>query len=85
MPAAGKNVAYDWPSVANGALAAILRFLFPTAPREQLAALAALEERLADDLRPGVPPGISSRSVARGREVAAALFEWSKNDGGHDG
>jgi hypothetical protein len=27
-PAAGKNVAYDWPSVANGGLAAILRFLW---------------------------------------------------------
>jgi hypothetical protein len=85
LPTVGKNIAYDWPSVANAALAAILRFLFPTAPREQLAALAALEERLADDLRPGVPPGISSRSVARGQDVAAALFEWSKSDGGHEG
>ena len=60
----GKNTAYHWPSVANAALASILRFLFPIAPREQLAALAALEERLADDLRPRVPGSSRARSSA---------------------
>ena len=85
LSAAGKNAAYHWPSVANAALASILRFLFPTSPPERLAALAALEERLADDLRPGVPSGIFARSIKRGREVATALFESSKSDGGHAG
>ena len=84
LSAAGKNAAYHWPSVANAALARSC-VLFPTAPREQLAALAALEERLADNLRSGAPSGIFARSVKRGREVATALFEWSKSDGGHEG
>ena len=84
-PAAGKNAAYDWPAVANSALASIFRRLFATAPAAQLAAAAALEERLEDRFRAGLPPGLFGRSVRRGQEVAAAVFDWSKADGGHEG
>jgi PAP2 superfamily len=84
VPHAGANAAYHWPTVGNAALAAILRFLFPTAPGEQLTAVGALEERLANDLRLGVPRGVFTRSVRRGQEVAAAVSEWSTGDGGHE-
>jgi membrane-associated phospholipid phosphatase len=82
VPAAGKNRAYDWPAVANAALAAILRGLFP---QPQAGAISALETRFEDRLRPTLPPGVFTRSVERGRAVAAAIFEWSKEDGGHEG
>jgi PAP2 superfamily protein len=85
VPSAGKNQSYVWPSVANAALASILRSLFPTAPAGHLAAVDALENRFADRFRRGVPPGVDARSVARGRDVAAAVFDWSKTDGGHEG
>jgi hypothetical protein len=45
----------------------------------------ALEARLEERLRPGLPPGVFTRSLERGRHVAAAVFEWSKSDGGHEG
>jgi hypothetical protein len=80
--AAGRNRAYDWPTVANAALASVLRGLFPDA---QAAAVNALEARFQERLRPALPPGVFNRSVDRGREVAAALTEWSKGDGGHEG
>jgi hypothetical protein len=83
VPADGKNASYHWPSVANSALAAILRRLFPTAPSASLAAVDALERHFAD--RSGVPHGIYKRSADRGREVAAHVFEWSRGDGGHEG
>jgi hypothetical protein len=85
LPGAGANAAYDWPTVANAALASILRRLFPTAPADRLAAVDALEGRLADRFRSALPPGIFGRSVRRGEDVAAAVFEWSKTDGGHEG
>jgi hypothetical protein len=85
MPEAGRNDAYDWPAVANAALAAILRRLFATAPTGQLAAVTALEERFADRFRAGLPPGVFGRSVRRGQELAAAVFERSRADGGHKG
>jgi len=81
LPAAGQNTAYHWPSVASSSLAAMMRGLFPTAP-------AALHDQI-DELEAasatGVPPGIQSRSVDRGRAVAAAIHDWSKGDGGHEG
>ncbi|MGH3119015.1 MAG: vanadium-dependent haloperoxidase [Gaiellales bacterium] len=85
LPTAGKNAAYDWPTVANAGLASILRSLFPTGQPEQLAAVDALESSFIERLRAGLPAGVFARSVRRGQDVAAALFEWSKGDGGHEG
>jgi PAP2 superfamily len=81
LPAVGTNRAYDWPTVTNAALAAALRGLFPASHAE---AVNALEARLEGRLRSGLPPGVFTRSVERGRQVAGAVFEWSKGDGGHE-
>ena len=81
LPADGRNGAYHWPSVANGALAAMMRSQFPTAPAELQAAIDALEASLDAD----VPAGLRKRSIDRGYSVAAAIGEWAKDDGGHEG
>jgi hypothetical protein len=77
--------AHHWPTVANTALASILRSLFPTATSQNRAAMDSLEESFAQRFRTTVPPGIYRRSVARGQRVAGHIFEWSKVDGGHEG
>ena len=77
--------AYHWPSVANAALAASTRALFPTASDANQAAINALETRFASSLADGLPPGIVRRSGARGQTVAAHIIEWSTTDGGHAG
>jgi hypothetical protein len=84
-PAAGRNDAYHWPTVANATLAAMLRSLFPTSPPEQRTAVDALESSFADRCRPGLPPGVFAHSTQRGQDAAAAVFDWSKTDGGHEG
>jgi hypothetical protein len=84
LPHAGKNRVYHWPTVANASLSGILRRLFPTATAENLAAIDDLESRTAGDLRVGLPPGVFRRSVERGSRIAAAVFEWSRSDGGHE-
>jgi hypothetical protein len=84
MPAAGRNVAYDWVIVANSSLASIARRLIPTAPAENRAAIDTLEAGILAGARRGVPPGVVRRSVDRGRQVAAAVFDLSTTDGGHE-
>ncbi len=76
--------AYHWPTVANGALATILRLLFPTTPSGNIAAIDELERRFAGKAQAALPFGIYKRSVARGDEVARHVFDWSTTDGGHE-
>jgi hypothetical protein len=77
----GHGAAYHWPSVANATLAAMSRSLFPTAPQALLVEIDELEADLAGN----VPAGVLLRSTDRGREVAAAVDQWARNDGGHEG
>jgi hypothetical protein len=74
-----------WPAVANAALGTILRQLFPTASAENLAAVEELEASFGDRFRPRVPRGVLRQSEQRGEDVAALVFDWSKEDGGHEG
>jgi len=75
---------YHWPTVANAALARMLRRLFPTAPTEHLADIDTLEREFARGFRETVPPRVFERSVSRGRSVARHVFEWSEADGGNE-
>jgi hypothetical protein len=82
LAAADRNRAYDWPTVANAALAEVLRGLFPAS---QAPAVNALESRLEALVGSRLPSGIRARSSERGRQVAAAVVDWSRSDGGHEG
>jgi hypothetical protein len=85
LPEARENRRYHWPTVANSSLGSILRNLFPTATAENLATIDSTEAQFAARFRPTLPPGVYRRSVEHGQRVAAAVFEWSKSDGGHEG
>lgn len=84
-PARSGDDAYHWPTVANSALATILRRLFPTASSANQAAIDALEARFTDEARAAVPGTAVERSAARGVMVARETYEWSTTDGGHQG
>ncbi len=75
---------YHWPTVANAALAAILRALFPTASAANVEAIDRLETGYAEEGRVSLPPGVFTRSVQLGRDAAAHVFAWSTTDGGHE-
>jgi hypothetical protein len=75
---------YHWSTVASGALASILRAMFPATPAENRAEIDQLERDLARKARAMLPPGVYRRSVKRGADVARHVFEWSKLDGGHE-
>src|SRR3972149_1046054 len=85
LPQPTGGAVYHWPAVANSALADIARKLFANATPESIAAIDALESKLATALKSQPAPAIFDRSAAHGRAVAEAIFEWSKTDGGHEG
>jgi hypothetical protein len=83
-PGPADSAAYHWPTVANSALATILRLLFPTTSSANIAAIDELERRFAEEAEAALPFGIYKRSVARGADVALHVFDWSMTDGGHE-
>jgi len=85
LPPADDGAAYDWQLVANSALASINRRLFAHGGAAVRGAIDALEESISTRYEQDAPPDVLQRSVRRGREVAAAIFAWSKQDGGHEG
>ena len=74
-----------WGAVANAALASIVRSLFPTTSDANKAAIDRLESSFADRFRRRSSRCMHRKSIEHGREVAWAVFDWSRRDGGHQG
>jgi hypothetical protein len=79
-----RDVAYDWSVAGNAALAASVRRLWANASADDLHAVDDLERQLRDALARGVAPGVQDRSQRWGRQVADAVHDWSRGDGGHE-
>ena len=79
---------YHWPLVASASLAEVMRGLWGGATNSAAANIAdldALEARFETEAaEDGVPLGLRKRSIEFGRAVGAAVFETSKDDGGHE-
>jgi hypothetical protein len=79
------GIPYNWPLVANAALAEVMRGLWgdqTLRASDNIAELNALEATLASQYGAGVPPGIAKLSGDFGRSVGAAVFATSRDDGG---
>jgi hypothetical protein len=79
------GIPYNWPLVANAALAEVMRGLWgdqTVRANDNIAELNALEANLASQYGSGVPPGIAKLSSDFGRSVGAAVFATSRDDGG---
>jgi len=79
------GVPYDWPLVANAALAEVMRGLWggeTNRAADNVADLNALEAQLMSQYSAGVPPGIARLSTEFGHGMGAAVFATSRDDGG---
>lgn len=85
LPPANAADGYHWPLVANSVLASINRRLFAHGGEAVRVAIDGLETSIRSRYEPALPGDVVRRSIRRGREVAAAIFAWSKQDGGHEG
>lgn len=85
MPEPDPGAEYHWPSVANAVLAETMRRFYPTATADGKAAIAALEADRAADFADDADAAGREASIAWGRAVAAAVHDYSRSDGGHEG
>lgn len=84
-PALPPSGAFDLPASLNAAYAQIIRHFFPTAPPDLLAEIQQTEQDFSQKLAEKNTSADASRSVAFGRSVADAVWQWSKTDNlGHD-
>jgi len=81
---APKNRALFWPAAANAAMALITRDMFGNASSAGLASIDSLEARFNTEFQGHVGEADIKNAADYGRTVAAAIFEWSKTDGGHE-
>ncbi|HZF99871.1 MAG TPA: vanadium-dependent haloperoxidase, partial [Chitinophagales bacterium] len=77
---------YNWPMVANAAMAEASRLLFANTTPANFASIDSLE---ADKLLQyknnfGIKNKTVNRSVLLGKAVAQAVYDWSLTDGGHE-
>lgn len=79
------GIPYNWPLVANAAMAEVMRGLWgdrTNRAADNIADLNALESRFAAQYTDGVAPGIAKLSMDFGRSVGAAVLATSRDDGG---
>ena len=89
LPWAQPDEVLHWPTVANAAMAAMTRMMFPTASAENKQRVDLLERSLPLKYPQAfdpttVTPEITSRSQSFGQLMAMALMTWARTDGGHE-
>ncbi len=89
LPWAQPDEVLHWPTVANAALAAMTRMMFPTASAENKTRIDLLERNLPlkypQEFDPAsVTAEITQRSESFGKLMAMALMTWARTDGGHE-
>jgi hypothetical protein len=84
VPEPGRK--YNWLLSLNAGQAALLKSIYRQTSGENKARIDSLEAALQRHFSHAeADPAVVARSVQFGRAVAAAVFAWSKGDGGHRG
>ena len=81
LPKTKPGAGYHWAASANAALAYMNKKLFPAASAENKAAMDDLEATLLAQYSNEADAAIIERSVAFGKAVAEAVFNWAETDG----
>lgn len=86
LPLPEADVAYNWLLALNAGQAEILRRIYNQTSDSNKVKIDSLETVFYQTF--GMNAGeetMTERSVAYGKSIAQAIFEWSKTDGGHRG
>lgn len=85
VPAADATKEYHWPLVVSASYEYLMPRFFNKVPAAQEQLIKTTAKRLNDKYKAEVSAEVYDRSVNRGKEVAEAVWEWSKTDlVGHD-
>ena len=74
---------YYWPESLNAAMASITKQFFESTSAANLKSIDSLETVYKDEFQAISSVDKLTNAETYGRQVANAIFEWSKTDGGH--
>ncbi|MBK9256840.1 MAG: vanadium-dependent haloperoxidase [Saprospiraceae bacterium] len=80
VPAANQDVEYCWPVVANAIYEFMMPRFFERAKPSEKQLIDVTAKRIYDKYKSQVSADVYDRSVARGKEVAQAVWAWSVTD-----
>lgn len=84
LPAIQQGKQYYWPASANAALAFTLKNLLPHTTPQLLKSVDSLETDFYTKFKADASIEELQQSADFGKQIASAIFEWSKTDGGHE-
>ena len=85
LPVIQRGQQFHCAASANAGLAHMLRNLLPHASPQLLKSVDSLEADFYTRFQTDGDAEALQRSADYGKQIAAAIFEWSKTDGGHEG
>ncbi|WP_421796029.1 phosphatase PAP2 family protein [Haliscomenobacter sp.] len=85
LPAVETGKEYSWPLAANAAYATSYKLFYPHVNLSYFDKMNVLEKAITTEFSAKVSSEVSTRSIAFGKAVAEAVYEWSKTDAaGHE-
>lgn len=81
LPETDPELEYDWPTVANSALATVGRTLFAANTAGTIAKIDALEQSFLAERGFAVPDDVVERSMTHGVAIGTAILDWAAGDG----
>ena len=85
LPKIDPSKDYNWALSLNAGQSEILKKIYVQTSDENIQKIDSLEQVVFNQFQQGIDNETVLRSVAFGKSVANAIFEWSKTDGGHRG
>lgn len=86
LPKPEKDKKYDYKISLNAAQATILKSIYNQTSNQNKLKIDSLEKSILENYsEKNNDKLLIERSIAYGKAVAVAIFEWSKTDGGHRG
>ncbi|WP_220275328.1 vanadium-dependent haloperoxidase [Emticicia sp. BO119] len=82
LPQPEKNLKYNWAISLNASQAYLLKQLYEQTSASNKASIDSLENAIYQS---EANKEVAQRSATYGQEIAKAIFEWSKTDGGYQG
>ena len=85
LPIPNSEDSYNWLMVLNRSQSELLKSLYLQTSDQNKLKIDSLENRIQKILEKNENRKTTTKSIAYGTELAKALFDWSKTDGGHRG
>ena len=84
LPTPDKGATYNWTVAMNAGQASMLKNLYSYADKYRQYSIDSLEFEVLAQESKSSQKDVIDRSVAYGKAVASAIFDWSKTDGGFE-